>query len=76
MTKILKKTSPTGAFDFFTYLELLWWFFFCVVINPFRWKWAAFVFLGLGFALPKRIVKEEERFLGESNGSKDEGLSF
>ncbi|KAH6892951.1 hypothetical protein B0T10DRAFT_262684 [Thelonectria olida] len=76
MTKILKKTSPTGAFDFFTYLELLWWFFFCVAINPFRWKWAAFVFLGLGFALPKTIVKEEERFLGEENGSKDEAVSF
>jgi len=28
MTKWLKARSPTGAFDFFTYSELLWWFFF------------------------------------------------
>ncbi|KAI1208348.1 FAD/NAD(P)-binding domain-containing protein [Annulohypoxylon truncatum] len=62
MTKILKATSPTGAFDFFTYLELLWWFFFCVTINPFRWKWATFVFFGLGFALPKRVESLIQKF--------------
>ncbi|KAI0379316.1 FAD/NAD(P)-binding domain-containing protein [Hypomontagnella monticulosa] len=61
MTKILKATAPTGAFDFFTYLELIWWFFFCVTINPFRWKWALFVFFGLGYALPKRVVAAEDR---------------
>lgn len=25
------------AFDFFTYSELIYWFVFCVAINPFRW---------------------------------------
>lgn len=44
MTRVVKRFAPTGAFDFFTYLELIWWFFFCIAINPFRWKWAAFVF--------------------------------
>jgi hypothetical protein len=61
MTKVLKMTAPTGAFDFFTYLELVWWFVFCVVINPFRWKWAFFVFFGLGYALPREIVKAENK---------------
>lgn len=28
MTRWLKARAPTGAFDFFTYSELLWWFFF------------------------------------------------
>ncbi|GAB7349151.1 hypothetical protein MBLNU459_g8090t1 [Dothideomycetes sp. NU459] len=61
MTKWLKARSPTGAFDFFTYSELIWWFFFCVTINPFRWKWAVFVFLGIGINLPLEVVKEEEK---------------
>lgn len=56
MTRLLKATSPTGPFDFFTYLELTWWFFFCVAFNPFRWKWALFVFCGLGFALPRDVM--------------------
>ncbi|KAK7741768.1 hypothetical protein SLS53_004832 [Cytospora paraplurivora] len=60
-TKVLKARSPTGAFDFFTYLELIWWFAFCVAFNPFRWKWAFFVFFGLGFALPKRLVHAEDK---------------
>ncbi|KAI5461760.1 flavin-binding monooxygenase-like family protein [Mariannaea sp. PMI_226] len=76
MTKLLKRTSPTGAFDFFTYLELLWWFVFCIAFNPFRWKWAAFVFFGLGFALPKAVVEEESRLLGKENGSKDQAASI
>ncbi|KPM38312.1 hypothetical protein AK830_g8215 [Neonectria ditissima] len=76
MTKFLKMSSPTGAFDFFTYLELLWWFFFCVAINPFRWKWALFVFFGLGFALPKAVVAEEERLMGHESRAKDDGISF
>lgn len=59
MTKVLKMAAPTGAFDFFTYLELIWWFTFCVAINPFRWKWAFFVFFGLGIALPKKIIEAE-----------------
>ncbi|CAN8102071.1 unnamed protein product [Discula destructiva] len=61
MTKLLKSFSPIGAFDFFTYLELVWWFAFSVAFNPFRWKWALFVFFGLGIALPKRIVEVEDR---------------
>ena len=61
MTKILKAAAPTPAFDFFTYGELIWWFAFCVVINPFRWKWVAFVFFGLGYALPRRVTQLEAR---------------
>lgn len=57
MTHLLKRWSPTKAFEFFTYLELIWWFAFCVVSNPFRWKWAVFVFLGIGIGLPKSIVE-------------------
>ena len=61
MTRFLKRLAPTSAFDFFTYSELIYWFVFCVAINPFRWKWALFVFFGLGKELPFRIVEEEER---------------
>jgi len=71
MTRYLKRFSPTGAFDFFTYLELIWWFFFCIAINPFRWKWALFVFFGIGAALPKHVVNAEDRIrngLGVKNG--------
>lgn len=83
MTRLLKATSPTGPFDFFTYLELVWWFVFCVSFNPFRWKWALFVFFGLGFVLPKNIVQVENRIrerLGLVNGDHGEhtdvGSSF
>ncbi|KAL7627264.1 hypothetical protein AAE478_001453 [Parahypoxylon ruwenzoriense] len=83
MTKLLKATSPTGAFDFFTYLELIWWFVFCVLVNPFRWKWAFFVFFGLGFALPKQVVSAEDRIrngVGRAKsgdaGGRDIGRSF
>ncbi|CAJ2513918.1 Uu.00g020370.m01.CDS01 [Anthostomella pinea] len=75
MTRVLKAFAPTGAFDFFTYLELIWWFTFCVTINPFRWKWALFVFFGLEFALPKRIVQAEEHIRNGAkvNGNEGEG---
>lgn len=79
MTKLLKKTSPVGAFDFFTYLELVWWFVFCVTINPFRWKWAVFVFFGIGIDLPKAFVAREKKLLnGRNRGydNRDLGLSF
>lgn len=77
MTKFLKKSSPTGAFDFFTYLELVWWFVFCVAINPFRWKWAVFVFFGVGIGLPKAIVRREQKLLnGQGYKIKDEGVSL
>ncbi|MCJ1390258.1 hypothetical protein MMC18_003116 [Xylographa bjoerkii] len=61
MTRFLKSRSPVGAFDFFTYSELIYWFVFCVAINPFRWKWALFVFFGIGSALPLSVVKQEDR---------------
>ena len=77
MTKFIKQTSPTGAFDFFTYLELIWWFLFCVTVNPFRWKWAVFVFFGVGINLPKAIVRREKRLTnGEGYRVTDEGHSF
>ncbi|KAK0704272.1 hypothetical protein B0T21DRAFT_106542 [Apiosordaria backusii] len=75
MTRLLKAASPVGPFEFFTYLELVWWFVFCVAFNPFRWKWALFVFFGLGFALPARVVETEDRIrtgLGQRS-RKDEG---
>lgn len=60
MTRWMKSRAPTGAFDFFTYSELLYWFVFCVVINPFRWKWAPFVLSGIGRALPMKVVSGED----------------
>lgn len=81
MTRLLKATSPVGPFEFFTYLELVWWFVFCVAFNPFRWKWALFVFFGLGFVLPAQVVEMEDRLrngLGYSGAtsSQDVGLSL
>ncbi|CAG8960798.1 hypothetical protein HYFRA_00002335, partial [Hymenoscyphus fraxineus] len=80
MTRVLKKFAPTNAFDFFTYLELIWWFTFCIAINPFRWKWAFFVFFGIGHGLPRRVVDAEDKLrhtLGMSNGDTyDVGKSF
>lgn len=60
MTSTLKSLAPTKAFDFFTYSELIYWFCFVVLINPFRWKWAAFVFFGIGSGLPASIVEKED----------------
>jgi len=79
MTRFFKSHSPDGAFDFFTYLELVWWFYFCVAINPFRWKWAVFVFFGIGDGLPRKIVKVEDRMrngLGIKDHGYDEGHSL
>lgn len=61
MTSFLKSYAPVGAFDFFTYSELIYWFVFCIVINPFRWKWALFVLMGVGSALPMNVVKREDQ---------------
>lgn len=61
MTRWIKARAPGGAFDFFTYSELIYWFVFCIVINPFRWKWAAFVLFGIGRALPMTVVRNEDR---------------
>ena len=61
MTEWIKARAPTGAFDFFTYSELLYWFVFCIVINPFRWKWALFALFGVGSALPMKVVRGEDK---------------
>ncbi|PHH89193.1 hypothetical protein CDD83_6515 [Cordyceps sp. RAO-2017] len=77
MTRLLKRNSPVAAFDFFTYLELLWWFAFCVSINPFRWKWALFVLTGLGLSWPQAFVSREEKILnGDGYRFRDQGSSF
>lgn len=64
-TRYVKKFAPTGAFDFFTYSELVYWFVFVTVVNPFRWKWALFVFFGIGRALPMMVVDREDQIRKE-----------
>jgi hypothetical protein len=79
MTRFLKSHSPNLAFNFFTYLELILWFVFCIAINPFRWKRALFVFSGIGDSLPRRVVEGEGRLgqrMGVRNGGYDYGSSF
>jgi hypothetical protein len=61
MTRFIKSKAPGGAFEFFTYSELMYWFCFTIVINPFRWKWAAFVLCGVGKGLPLSVVEKEDR---------------
>lgn len=61
-TRFMKRLSPVGAFDFFTYTELIYWFVFVILVNPFRWKWAPFVLFGIGRGLPAQVVKQEEAF--------------
>ncbi|KAF2269081.1 FAD/NAD(P)-binding domain-containing protein [Lojkania enalia] len=78
MTRWIKAQAPGGAFDFFTYSELIYWFVFSVVINPFRWKWAAFVLFGVGKDLPLSVVQRENKLrngMGMKNAfsSHDEG---
>ncbi|PHH71348.1 hypothetical protein CDD82_6554 [Ophiocordyceps australis] len=76
-TRLMKRNAPTGAFDFFTYLELVFWLVTCVVVNPFRWKWAVFVFLGVGAGGPGAVVRREEKWLkGRGYKMTDEGTSF
>ncbi|KUL89390.1 hypothetical protein ZTR_04332 [Talaromyces verruculosus] len=60
-TRVVKRFAPTGAFDFFTYAELIYWYCFVSIINPFRWKWVPFIFFGLFQGLPLAIVEEEDR---------------
>ncbi|KAL2165041.1 hypothetical protein VTH06DRAFT_337 [Thermothelomyces fergusii] len=82
MTSLFKRTSPVGPFELLTYLELVWWFCFCVAFNPFRWKWALFVFFGLGFVLPKHVVAAGDRIRnglgmrGQDTISEDIGLGL
>ena len=59
--RFFKERSPVGAFDFFTYSELTYWFVFCILVNPFRWKWAVFVLFGIGDILPQAIVRKEDQ---------------
>lgn len=59
-TAAVKMLAPTNAFDFFTYSELIYWFTFITLINPFRWKWFLFVFFGIGKNLPWKIVEQED----------------
>lgn len=59
LARWVKARAPGGAFEFFTYGELLYWFLFVIVVNPFRWKWALFVLFGVSTGLPFRVVKEE-----------------
>jgi hypothetical protein len=60
-TRIVKRFAPTKAFDFFTYAELIYWYCFVSIVNPFRWKWVPFVFFGIGQSLPMKVVKGEDR---------------
>jgi hypothetical protein len=69
MTRTVKAKAPGGAFDFFTYSELIYWFLFTIVINPFRWKWAAFVLFGIGARLPLSVVRQEDKARSASNGT-------
>ncbi|KAH8900112.1 FAD/NAD(P)-binding domain-containing protein [Thozetella sp. PMI_491] len=71
MTRLLKHFSPVGPFDFFTYTELVWWFVFCVSFNPFRWKWALWVFFGL--LRPDSIVKAEDAIRNGLSANQEEG---
>ena len=72
MTKAIKSRAPTGTFDFFTYSELTYWFVFIVLINPFRWKWALFVFCGIGEPLPIKVVETENILRNGSGMVKDQ----
>jgi hypothetical protein len=64
-TRLMKRLAPTGAFDFFTYAELIYWYIFVILVNPFRWKWAPFVLFGIGRTLPLEVVRQEESFRQE-----------
>lgn len=61
MTRVVKSKAPGAAFEFFTYSELVYWFVFTIAINPFRWKWAAFVLFGIGKRLPLSVVEQEDK---------------
>lgn len=64
LTTSLKRAAPGGAFEFFTYGELLYWFVFVILVNPFRWKWTLFVLFGIGAQLPIQIVEKEDKIRG------------
>lgn len=64
-TRTVKRLLPfgqsNGGLEFFTYGELVYWFVFVLLINPFRWKWALFVLYGIGKDLPLQVVEQEDR---------------
>ena len=70
LTRWIKRSAPTGAFEFFTYAELLYWFAFVIAVNPFRWKWALFVLFGVGGQLPLAVVEEEDRYREKTHAVK------
>ncbi|KXT04609.1 hypothetical protein AC578_8647 [Pseudocercospora eumusae] len=73
MTRWIKSKAPTGAFDFFTYAELLYWFVFVILINVNRWKWLPFVLFGIGASLPMKIVEQEDKLrASQSNNAKSD----
>ncbi|KAF2108401.1 hypothetical protein BDV96DRAFT_264983 [Lophiotrema nucula] len=72
MTRWVKAKAPGGAFEFFTYSELVYWFVFTLVVNPFRWKWVLFVLFGIGEGLPLRVVEREDAI---RNGGKKSGVT-
>ena len=69
MTRFIKARAPGGAFEFFTYSELIYWFLFTIAINLFRWKWAAFVLFGVGADLPVSVVRQEDKARQARNGT-------
>ncbi|KAJ5995923.1 hypothetical protein N7481_002900, partial [Penicillium waksmanii] len=70
-TRWMKQGAPPRAFDFFTYTELIYWFVFLVLVNPFRWKWALFILFGVGQTLPLEIVREESAFREKLQNQRD-----
>lgn len=70
-TRWMKQGAPPRAFDFFTYTELIYWFVFLVLVNPFRWKWALFILFGVGQTLPLEIVREESAFRERLQNQRD-----
>lgn len=64
-TRFMKQWAPTNAFDFYTYSEMIYWFVFLIMVNPFRWKWVFFVLFGVGRSLPMSVVKQEDMFRRE-----------
>jgi len=41
-TRWVKRRAPTGAFEFFTYSELVFWFVSVILVNPFRSVFSTF----------------------------------
>lgn len=70
MTRWIKVEAPGGAFEFFTYSELVYWFVFTIAVDPIRWKWARFVLFGVGKELPLGVARQEDSARGESGVGK------